>query len=222
VSSSLTAALLACGGSAKAPPVVPAGAPAAGDVCAAGIHVGPASRAAASWAEVATALGVAEDELCGSGSPCGPDEALSVVGAPDQGAVAVKLEGGYQVTQGLWAAYSQTPTIRVTDLDGLVHLAVAYEELGREEACLDGEDPEAPCGTATVIVATSHDDVVLDPSSGQVVWRAACTVDGETAAHATTVTRDADGFLYTACMDGATVVRFTAAQAAACPAPPTP
>ncbi|MBL8623288.1 MAG: hypothetical protein JNK64_18395 [Myxococcales bacterium] len=212
----LLALVVACGGGARSttPTAAP---PSSGDACAAGVRLPRAPTAAATWDDVRAALGDAA-EGCTPDAGCGPELAVSVV--PEGGAIIVKSADGYHVATGLWEAYSAPPQVTTVALGDLTHVAVRWEELGREEVC-DEDVPEGSeaCGSATVVISTSGFDAVVDPAAGALVWQATCSVEGDLTFQAPTVTASDDGFGYTPCSNGAAPVRFAMTAVAACGAP---
>lgn len=210
----LSTTLLACGGSGK-PPTSPEAPEDVAAACAAGVTMaGPAPTPAATWDAVRAAVGEGLDGCDG----CGPTAPVSVVG--DSGAVVLYDGRGYHVQKDLWASYDQAPTVAITPLADLTRIAVTFELLGREEACLDGEDPESTdCHTATVVMGTEYIDLVVEPSSGAIVWQARCSLDGDAAGQPTSINRAGDRYSYTSCVAGAAPVTFTVSALSACTAP---
>ncbi|MBK7073052.1 MAG: hypothetical protein IPH44_12190 [Myxococcales bacterium] len=208
--------VVACGGGAR-PTTPPASPPPSGDACAAGVRLPGVPTAAATWDDVRAALGDAA-EACTPDAGCGPDLAVSVV--PEHGAIVVKSADGYHVATDLWEAYSAPPQVTTAALGALTHVAVRWEELGREEVCDEGvEEGSGECGSATVVVSSNAFDAVVDPSAGALVWQATCSVEGDVTFHAPAVAADDDAFSYTPCATGATTARFAVTALAACGAP---
>ncbi len=208
--------VVACGGGAR-PTTPPAAPPPSGDACAAGVRLPGVPTAAATWDDVRAALGDAA-EGCTPDAGCGPDRPVSVV--PEGGAIVLKNATGYHVTTGLWTSYSQAPQVTTAPLGGLTHVAVRWEELGREEVCDEGvEEGSDDCGSATIVVSSNAFDAVVDPAAGALVWQAACSVEGDLGFQASAVAEVDGGFSYTRCAAGAAPVRFAMTALAACGAP---
>lgn len=204
--------LVACGGTGRPAQPIPIDASAA---CAAGVRRdGPVPTPVATWDEVHARFG--DDlERC---EGCGPDARVGVIG--ERGAVITFDGRGYHVLDELWSSYDQVPTVTITPVAELVRVAVAFELLGREEACLDGEDPETTnCHTATVTLGTEYIDLVVDPAAGAIVWQARCSLDGDVAGQPTSVNRAGELWSYTSCQAEAAPVTFTVSALSACAAP---
>lgn len=199
---------LACGGKGgAAKPPAPSG-----DPCAAGIHAAGITGRAATWDAVAAMVGSTADAMCQFG-PCGPDEAVSFVGASPDELIAVKVDGGWTGIGDLWNSDEPQPTAKLTRLGDLVWLSLDFEQLGRDDVTLD----DGTETTATVVVGRTYVDYVIDPASGKALWLGVCGGEGDEW-RPTVVSRDGDTFGYVPCSGPDVPVRFTAAQASACPA----
>ena len=156
---------LACGGKGgAAKPPAPSG-----DPCAAGIHAAGITGRAATWDAVAAMVGSTADAMCQFG-PCGPDEAVSFVGASPDELIAVKVDGGWTGIGDLWNSDEPQPTAKLTRLGDLGWLSLAFEQLGRDDVTLDdGTETTAP-----VVGCAPYVDYVIDPASGKALWRGAC------------------------------------------------
>ena len=183
------------------------------DPCTAGLHAPGITARAPSWDALALVVSTTADSLCQS-SPCGPDEPVSFVGsAPDDG-IAVKVDGGWVVVGDVWDSDFDAPTARVADLGGgLLWLHLYLEETGRDEVTLD----DGTETTATVIVAQTYDDFVIDQAQGKALFRAHCAAGEDGAAREPSLARDGDRFTYVPCLGDGAKVTFTAEQASACP-----
>ncbi len=196
--------LVACGGkpAAKAPaaPV---------DPCAAGLHASGVTASAGTWDAVVAVADATTDTVC-ENSPCGPDESASFVGST---ALAIKVAGGYLVIADVWDGNNHEPTLTFSRLGDLVRVSLDNELLGRDDVTLD----DGTTTTATVVTGRVYTDLVVDPGSGKVLFRALCSVEEDRNSQATKLDRAGATFSYTGCEPGATSVSFTAEQAASCP-----